>query len=292
MDRFEKITNHIESLIHAFKSNLDLIEINSAFRWTDIGWNVPPGARTDFEIKYVVRGQTNLQLAGDSSIGIPGDLFFVDNHKGHRCEHGNFTLFSFSFTVQKETTAGKALYETIQEIFRRLPIKIKLEIHGRMIRRYTEIIKDISLKPYGYELNLKFFAIQLFIEVARVCLVIQSSASNITPYQYNKYSEVVTDIIVYLQEHTEVNIDLQELGSRYMLNPRYLNRIFKGATGYPIFRYHQMIKVEKAKKLLSTSSLNVLEIALELGFESSQSFSKFYKKMTLLAPSEFRKMST
>ncbi|RAV23203.1 helix-turn-helix domain-containing protein [Paenibacillus contaminans] len=290
MAKLDPATVQLESLIHAVQSNMSFIEVTSAFKWADIGWHVPPGVRADFEIKYVARGQIALQQAGLSIAGSPGDLFFLDNQKGHSCEHGTFTLFSFGFNVAQNAPEGKRLYEQIQAIFAKLPQKLKLDIHGRMIRRYTELNKEISVRSFGYEVNLKCLMVQLLIEVMRICLVIRSSASNITPYQYNKYTDLISDIIVYLQENAGEHIDLHELGGKYMLNPRYLNRIFKGATGFPIFRYHQMIKVEKAKKLLSTSGLNLLEIAMELGFESSQSFSKFYKKMTLITPSEYRKM--
>jgi AraC-like DNA-binding protein len=46
--------------------------------------------------------------------------------------------------------------------------------------------------------------------------------------------------------------------------------------------------IEKAKERLSTTALSVSEIAYELGFEHSQSFSKLFKNKTNLSPLEFR----
>ncbi len=46
--------------------------------------------------------------------------------------------------------------------------------------------------------------------------------------------------------------------------------------------------IEKAKEKLSTTNLSVSEIAYELGFEHSQSFSKLFKTKTNLSPLEFR----
>ena len=46
--------------------------------------------------------------------------------------------------------------------------------------------------------------------------------------------------------------------------------------------------IEKAKEKLSTTDLSVSEIAYELGFEHSQSFSKLFKAKTDLSPMKFR----
>lgn len=47
--------------------------------------------------------------------------------------------------------------------------------------------------------------------------------------------------------------------------------------------------IEKAKEKLSSTNLSVSEIAYELGFEHSQSFSKMFKANTRQSPLEFRK---
>ncbi|MBP2284836.1 AraC-like DNA-binding protein [Flavobacterium sp. CG_23.5] len=46
--------------------------------------------------------------------------------------------------------------------------------------------------------------------------------------------------------------------------------------------------IEKAKETLTTTNLSVSEIAYQLGFEQSQSFSKLFKKKTSMTPLEFK----
>jgi AraC family transcriptional regulator, transcriptional activator of pobA len=46
--------------------------------------------------------------------------------------------------------------------------------------------------------------------------------------------------------------------------------------------------IEKAKEILSTTSLSVSEVAYRLGFEYPQSFSKLFKNKTSQSPLEFR----
>ncbi|QPH38629.1 helix-turn-helix domain-containing protein [Pedobacter endophyticus] len=73
------------------------------------------------------------------------------------------------------------------------------------------------------------------------------------------------------------------------LSQRYLSDMLRLLTGLNTQQYIQTAVIEKAKEKLSTTSLSVSEIAYELGFEHSQSFSKFFKTKTNFSPIGFRK---
>jgi AraC family transcriptional activator of pobA len=72
------------------------------------------------------------------------------------------------------------------------------------------------------------------------------------------------------------------------ISSSYLSRLLKTLTGKSTQQYIQNHLIEIAKEKLSTSDLSVSEIAYELGFEHSQSFSKLFKNKTKISPLEFR----
>ncbi|HEY8894058.1 MAG TPA: helix-turn-helix transcriptional regulator [Niastella sp.] len=72
------------------------------------------------------------------------------------------------------------------------------------------------------------------------------------------------------------------------VSPNYLSMSLKTLTGQSTQQHIHDKLIEKAKEKLSTTSLSVSEIAWELGFEHSQSFSKLFKSKTNLSPLEFR----
>ncbi|MEY8759112.1 helix-turn-helix domain-containing protein [Chryseobacterium tongliaoense] len=72
------------------------------------------------------------------------------------------------------------------------------------------------------------------------------------------------------------------------LSQRYLSDMLGSLTGLNTQQYIQNTIIEKAKEKLSTTNLSVSEIAYELGFEHSQSFSKLFKTKTNVSPLEFR----
>ncbi|QSW90155.1 AraC family transcriptional regulator [Flavobacterium endoglycinae] len=79
------------------------------------------------------------------------------------------------------------------------------------------------------------------------------------------------------------------LAQKLNISPKYLSSMLKQLTGLTAQQHIQIKVLEQAKEKLSTSGLTVSEIAFDLGFEHSQSFSKFFKSKTNLSPLEFRK---
>lgn len=78
------------------------------------------------------------------------------------------------------------------------------------------------------------------------------------------------------------------ISSELKLSQRYLSDLLSSLTGQNTQQFIQNTIIEKAKEKLSTTNLSVSEIAYELGFEHSQSFSKLFKTKTNFSPLEFR----
>lgn len=81
---------------------------------------------------------------------------------------------------------------------------------------------------------------------------------------------------------------VQFISDQLHISPGYLRSLLKNLTGQSTQQYIHEKLIEKAKEKLSTTQLSVSEIAYELGFEHSQSFSKLFKSKTKQSPLEFR----
>ncbi|MFD2825285.1 helix-turn-helix domain-containing protein [Leeuwenhoekiella polynyae] len=71
-------------------------------------------------------------------------------------------------------------------------------------------------------------------------------------------------------------------------SPNYLSSLLKTLTGQNTRQHIQNKVIERAKEKLSTTDDTISEIAYELGFKHSQSFSKLFMSKTKQSPSEFR----
>lgn len=81
---------------------------------------------------------------------------------------------------------------------------------------------------------------------------------------------------------------VQYLADSQNISPKYLTSLLKQLTGLTAQQHIHEKLIERAKEKLSTTELSISEIAYELGFEHSQSFSKLFKAKTKQSPIEFR----
>ncbi|MDP9077831.1 MAG: AraC family transcriptional regulator [Bacteroidota bacterium] len=79
-----------------------------------------------------------------------------------------------------------------------------------------------------------------------------------------------------------------EVAGQLRISPRYLTDMLKTLTGQSAQQHIHDRLIARAKLMLTTTRLNVAEIAYQLGFEHPQSFNKLFKRSTDLSPNAFR----
>ncbi len=80
------------------------------------------------------------------------------------------------------------------------------------------------------------------------------------------------------------------IAEKLNISPNYLGTLLRLHTQQNTQQHIQNKLIDYAKERLSTTNLSVSEIAYELGFEHSQSFSKLFKQKTNQTPLEFRQV--
>ncbi|MCM3631213.1 response regulator [Paenibacillus glycanilyticus] len=101
-------------------------------------------------------------------------------------------------------------------------------------------------------------------------------------------SNPIREIAAYLDAHYFEDVGLIDIATRYHMDPSYLSRQFKAATGENFIEYVTRKRMEKACELLGESDRKVSDIAELVGYENQRYFSQVFKKFTGQTPSEFR----
>ena len=81
---------------------------------------------------------------------------------------------------------------------------------------------------------------------------------------------------------------VEKLATELNVSSSYLSDMLRSLTGQNTQQHIHDKLIEKAKEILTNTNLTVSEIAYQLGFEYSQSFSKLFKSKTNLTPIEYR----
>lgn len=92
----------------------------------------------------------------------------------------------------------------------------------------------------------------------------------------------------YIRESLESTLSIQDIAERLGVSYSTLRKQFKDYTGLSPAIYQQDLKLQRAKELLTTTSLSIKEIAYRLNFDSPDYFSAKFKVKTGRKPSEMR----
>ena len=99
-------------------------------------------------------------------------------------------------------------------------------------------------------------------------------------------------LVTYFDDVNSMQTGLPTVGylaSQLNVSADYLSGLLKTLTGLTTQQHIHEKLIEKAKQQLSTTDFTISEIAYQLGFEHSQSFSKLFKTKTNQSPLAFRK---
>ena len=93
----------------------------------------------------------------------------------------------------------------------------------------------------------------------------------------------------WIADNYAVAAPVEEMVRNSGLSTRTFKRRFKAATGETTISYVQRIRVERAKRALETGGAPIEEISWAVGYEDAASFRRLFKRVTGLAPGEYRR---
>ncbi|MBP1586305.1 MAG: AraC family transcriptional regulator [Lachnospiraceae bacterium] len=100
-------------------------------------------------------------------------------------------------------------------------------------------------------------------------------------------NHIVSDVKKYISSHTHDKLSLNEVAATFGISPSYLSQLFSRYNDTGFNEYINICKIEEAKRLLKSENLKVYEVADTLNFGSEFYFSKVFKKIQGVTPSEY-----
>ncbi|MGN0527303.1 MAG: helix-turn-helix domain-containing protein [Acutalibacteraceae bacterium] len=142
-------------------------------------------------------------------------------------------------------------------------------------------ITDYILKPVNYE------EFGTCIDNLKISLFEKRISEDSVPEKQEE--RTITGLTRYLQEHLSEEMSLAVLSEEFHLNAQYISQLFKNEIGVNFLTYLTNIRIEKAKRLLLSTSLSVAEVAEQSGYGDYRVFTKVFKKNEGITPSQYRR---
>ncbi len=96
----------------------------------------------------------------------------------------------------------------------------------------------------------------------------------------------------FVQSHLSEELRLGDLAGAAGLSEYHFCRAFRHATGLAPFEFVARLRVEEAKRRLRETNTSVLEIAIDVGYQSASHFSQLFRRLAGLTPTAYRRATS
>ncbi len=258
------------------------------------------GESHDFwEFICVDKGEVNI-VAGDEPLTLKSnDIFFHEPNEFHNVNTGNSApnLVVISFSCNDE----------VMNLFRHKQFKIgstERELLGKIVSEARRCfacpmddpyLKVILLKEpdlIGAEQLLFLYLEQFLIYMLRKHFsknLQNKSIPQFTSEQSKQNADTLlfNSIINYLKENVHSYISIEQICQEHSISRSRLQRLFRVNSSISVIEYFTYLKIQEAKELIRTQRMNFTEISETLGYSSIHYFSRQFKKVTGMTPTEY-----
>ncbi|MGL4735984.1 MAG: AraC family transcriptional regulator [Cellulosilyticaceae bacterium] len=121
--------------------------------------------------------------------------------------------------------------------------------------------------------------------------IIRQFSEEILGLNTGSNSTSIRRAISYIHTHYGEAVTLSDVASYVNLNISYFSTIFKKETGSSFSQYLNLTRIEHSKLLLNNTELSILDIALEVGFDTDSYFCTVFKKLVGVSPKQYKQQA-
>lgn len=147
---------------------------------------------------------------------------------------------------------------------------------------FRTMINELQMCKVNYAEMLEMYLRQIFIMLQRYFL-------NSLKTDNAHVVEEIDKATLYFNEHYSEDISIDEYAQNNHVSVSWFIRNFKQCTGSTPMQYILSKRIYNAEILLHDSTYNVTEIAEIVGYDNPLYFSRIFKKVKGISPSEYRK---
>lgn len=102
---------------------------------------------------------------------------------------------------------------------------------------------------------------------------------------------IIGEIFNYVNSnYTDPQLNLNSISEKFNIENSYISKMYKKNFGINIMESIHLFRITEAKMLLDNTNISISEISEKVGYYDYRTFSKFFKRMQGVTPSEYRKV--
>lgn len=210
----------------------------------------------------------------------------------------NFSIFKDALARAYEEYDAELLHDTLTEIitlFKQHPGNFLqamdcasniLYLSISLLQNGEETVSQLfSENPDNYRTLYKMTSMEQVVNW--LSYFRDSLCTHFNEHRKEVRKPIVSQVRNYIKEHVTEHLSLNEVAAVFGLSPNYLSQLFKKYNDIGYNDFVTQCKIDEARKLLGNGDYKVYEVAEMLGFESAFYFSKVFKKVVGIPPTEY-----
>ena len=176
------------------------------------------------------------------------------------------------------------IYEREHSILAEILIEARKLLDCPLDDPYTQYMPKKTSAPADCEQYIRILLEFFLLHIRRRYLTgMTVSDTAIKP----RRSELFMQIVTYMENHISDKLTIEQICRDNMIGRTQLQKLFQKECGQGIIEYFSKLKIDSAKHLIRSGKLNFSQIAETLGYSSVHYFSRQFKKITDMTPSEY-----
>ncbi len=180
--------------------------------------------------------------------------------------------------------AGKYPFEYVRRIFGGL-LNIALLAAQELPAQPGEEIPELLAQRVSFAQSLDdlcALVLDAYLQIA--CRFRQNSM--------DKTRHASDAIVRFITQNYYKDISLTDLSNTFLYTTTHLNNLLKATTQKTFYDLLTEVRIDKAKELLATTSLQIGEIGEKVGYLNAQSFIRMFKRVVGMTPGKYRESMT
>lgn len=248
----------------------------------------------EIEIVYVVSGRAKYMVDFTEYIIEKGDTLIIPPSSLHSFEQFEDEDFDAATIIFAQNMVSNNLIDIcaikyIMPIFNNeiyLPIHIKSEdLSGKEVKKYIwKAINEHLNKEPAYEIRIRISFLNIIQYFYKENLI-SKGKNSVSSVRTISQIKAITN---YIEEHFAEKISLDNLAEFANISLYHLSHIFKKCTGQSPNEYINFYRLTMAANRLLAEDTQILNIAIDCGYNNISYFNRAFKKRYGLTPKEYR----
>ncbi|OUP49358.1 helix-turn-helix domain-containing protein [Lachnoclostridium sp. An181] len=255
------------------------------------------GESHDFwEFCYIDKGEIEVQADDQRYVLKKGDCIFHKPNEFHMLKANgkiapNLVVASFScsspamnFFENKLLKLDSKERNLLGELITESRNAFSCPLNDPYLQKLTEKEEPFFACEQLIELYLEQFLINL-IRRYRYCTLADAGPQKSTKIKSD--SDLFNHIVAYLENNITSHVTVDEICKNNLIGRSQLQALFRSKSSLGVIEYFSNMKINVAKQLIRDSHMNFTQISEYLGYSSIHYFSRQFKKITNMTPSEY-----